>query len=187
MELNLARILTRSSANGPGERFVIWAQGCPLGCLGCWNPDTWSPRPRMIRTVQDLFQEIVTTPEIEGVTFTGGEPFIQAAGFAELAALCQSAGLSVFVFSGFELSELRGEEHQTLLKFSDVLVAGRYKRDRGIDGEPWIGSSNQTIHWLSSRYSERDRTETAVAEFSFSDDGTIIVTGFPPSELLRNS
>ena len=73
MRLNLARTLPRSAANGPGERFVLWVQGCPLACPGCWNPDTWAFERRDLRSVEDLAAVILATEGIEGVTFTGGE------------------------------------------------------------------------------------------------------------------
>jgi sulfatase maturation enzyme AslB (radical SAM superfamily) len=78
MRLNLARIIQRSAANGPGERFVIWVQGCPLACPGCWNPDTWAFQKRELRDTKSVVEEILSVDGIEGVTFTGGEPFMQA-------------------------------------------------------------------------------------------------------------
>ena len=53
MRLTLARTLPRSAANGPGERFVLWVQGCPLACPGCWNPDTWAFERRDLRSVEE--------------------------------------------------------------------------------------------------------------------------------------
>ena len=98
MKLNLARTLHRSAANGPGERFVVWVQGCPLACPGCWNPDTWSFERRVVRDIDELAAEILSVEDIEGVTFTGGEPFAQARALAELARRVRHRGLSAFVF-----------------------------------------------------------------------------------------
>ncbi|MCA9706513.1 MAG: radical SAM protein [Myxococcales bacterium] len=93
MRLNLARTLPKSAANGPGERFVVWVQGCPLACPGCWNPDTWSFAPRRVVEVAAMAEEILAVSGIEGVTFTGGEPFMQAHALAALgrAALGRAA------------------------------------------------------------------------------------------------
>ncbi len=77
--LNIARWIERSAVNGPGERFVLWLQGCPLRCPGCWNPDTWDFRPRQMIDPQDLITLVSEVSGIEGVTLTGGEPFSQAA------------------------------------------------------------------------------------------------------------
>lgn len=184
MRINLARVLHRSTANGPGERFVVWVQGCPLACPGCWNPDTWSVAPRQVVEVEDLVRQILEVSDIEGVTFTGGEPFVQARGLAAVGRAVRKAGLSVFVFTGFELERLVGRGHNELLEVTDVLVAGRYlEGDRVLDS-PWRGSSNQGVHFLTTRYSEADMASAAMVEVRIGADGGTAVTGFPPPELL---
>lgn len=186
MRLNVAQVLPRSSANGPGERFVIWVQGCPLACAGCWNPDTWPFERRRLRAVDDLAAEIRATDGIEGVTFTGGEPFAQARALSELARVLRDAGLSVFVFTGFELTELTKPEHRALLSVSDVVVAGRYVEARRTFDLPWRGSSNQEVHFLTQRYGPDDMGRAPEIEIHLGADGTLTVTGFPESELLVN-
>ena len=179
MLVNLARTIERSGANGPGDRFVLWAQGCPLACAGCWNPDTWSFRQRDVRTIDELVATILATAGIEGVTFTGGEPFAQAAAFAELGVRLRAAGLSVFVFTGYDLGELAEPEHRSLLKVTDVLVAGPYVQTQRVSGLPWRGSSNQVVHFLTDRYGPRDMQEAGEIEFHLGHLGSIAVTGFP--------
>ena len=56
--LNVARWITRSRVNGPGERFVLWLQGCSLRCPGCWNPDTWSHAPRQVLPIDAVLAEV---------------------------------------------------------------------------------------------------------------------------------
>jgi anaerobic ribonucleoside-triphosphate reductase activating protein len=179
MRLNLARTLPRSAANGPGERFVLWVQGCPLACPGCWNPDTWAFKPRALHSVEELAAAILATEGIEGVTFTGGEPFAQARALAALAARVRAAGLSVFVFTGYELDALTKGEHRALLAVTDVLVAGPYVAAERSGDLPWRGSANQRVHFLSDRYGSANMNETADLEFHLSEDGTLVVTGFP--------
>ncbi|MBL8491925.1 MAG: radical SAM protein [Rhodocyclaceae bacterium] len=186
MRLNLARTLPRSAVNGPGERFVVWVQGCPIACPGCWNRDTWAFEGRDLRSVGDLAADILATDGIEGVTLTGGEPFAQAKALAELATRVRAAGLSVLVFSGYDLDELRRPEHLALLAVTDVLVAGRYVEERRVSGWMLRGSTNQRIHFLSERYSHADMDELAEVEFHVGKDGTLTVTGFPAAAgLLR--
>lgn len=179
MRVNLARTLERSAANGPGERFVLWVQGCSLACAGCWNPDTWSFRRRDTRTVDELAATILSTGGIEGVTFTGGEPFAQAGALAELGKQLRAAGLSVFVFTGHDLEELAGPDHRSLLAVADVLVAGRYMQARRASGITWRGSSNQVVHFLTDRYSPSDMQNSADIEFHLEGNGSVAVTGFP--------
>lgn len=184
MRLNVARVLPRSEANGPGERFVVWVQGCSLACAGCWNPDTWAFERRELREVGALAAEIVATAGIEGVTFSGGEPFMQAPALAELARTVRDAGLSVFVFTGYELEELSKPHHRALLSLTDVLVTGRYVDSRRSLGLPWRGSTNQRVHFITSRYSDVNMEHAPEVELRIGPDGTVHVTGFPPNELL---
>jgi len=185
MRLNLARTLHRSAANGPGERFVVWVQGCPLACPGCWNPDTWSFDPRHVVEVEALAEEIGQVQGIEGVTFTGGEPFVQARALAALGRAVRDAGLSVLVFTGFEREALRNRAQRELLAVTDVLITGRYLEEHRTMELPWRGSSNQRIHFLTGRHSEADVEGTAAAEVHLEADGRVVFTGFPADELVR--
>lgn len=184
MRVNVAHTVARSAANGPGERYVVWVQGCPLACPGCWNPDTWAFSPRNIHTVKDLAAGILATDGIEGVTFTGGEPFAQARALAALAELVRAAGLSVFVFTGYDIHELTRPEHLRLLAATDVLVAGRYVAALRANGLAWRGSENQRVHFLTTRYDPSAMADVAEVEFRIGADGSTAVTGFPVEELL---
>jgi len=184
VRLNLAHTLARSAANGPGERFALWVQGCPLACPGCWNPDTWSFTRRELREVVDLTAEIAATPGIDGVTFTGGEPFAQARALAEVGRAAKDLRLSVFVFTGYELDELTSAAHCALLAVTDVLVAGRYVEAERTESLAWRGSSNQRVHFLTARYGPGDVTDAPEAEILLGPDGGLHVTGFPSRKLL---
>lgn len=178
MELNVARWLERSEANGPGTRFVLWVQGCSLHCPGCWNPDTWSHSPRVATTVEAVWQAIYSVDGLEGISISGGEPFEQAAACAMLAELAQAAGLSVLAYTGKSLATLQLPEHERLLASVDILVAGPFVASQVVTGEPLLGSANQTIHFLTSRYSQADLQGLPVSEVLIRPDGTIIYTGF---------
>lgn len=186
MRLNLARTIARSAANGPGERFVLWVQGCPLACVGCSNPDTWSFQRRLVREVNQLVAEILTTDGIEGVTFTGGEPFMQARALAEVGRAVRRAGLSVFVFTGYDREELASDTACDLLSVTDVLVTGRYVESARSNEFPWRGSANQTVHFLTDRYRSTDMDSAPEAEIHISPDGTIALTGFPATVILAS-
>lgn len=185
--INVARWLPRSSVNGPGERFVLWVQGCPLHCPGCWNPDTWAFTPRRLMPVADLVARIAESQPIDGVTFSGGEPFAQARGLMVLAEHLRDLGMSLMAFTGYELDELDGSEQKALLGLLDIVVTGRYVREVRSDGLLWRGSTNQRIHFLSDRHTTAEACESprAVAECVISDTGRVVVTGFPDDSLLR--
>ena len=186
MRLNLARTLPRSAVNGPGERFVVWVQGCGLACPGCWNPDTWSFSRRIMRTIDDLSTEIGATSGIEGVTFSGGEPFAQASALAALAERVRASGLSVFVFTGYELDELVHPASRALLAQVDVVVTGRYLAAERASGLVWRGSANQRVHFLTRRYGPVDMEACPEVEFHIGADGILSVTGFPIADGLVN-
>ena len=184
MQVNLAKTLARSAANGPGERFVVWVQGCSLACPGCWNRDMWSFRDRDVKAAQELSDEILATPGIEGVTFTGGEPFAQASALAVVARRVRRAGLSVFIFTGHTPNELTDGDSRRLLELTDVLVAGPYRESSRVVGTPWLGSANQEIHFLTARYSDRDFEAAPSVEIRIDEGGTLALTGFPEDELI---
>jgi len=185
--VNVARCLPRSSTNGPGERFVLWVQGCPLHCPGCWNPDTWSPSPRELVRVTALADQICGAMPIDGVTFTGGEPFAQAEVLAELAERLRPHDLSLMAFTGYELEELTGHHQQRLLGLLDIVVTGRFIREMKADGLLWRGSSNQKVHLLSDRHRGLDMSagDRPIAEIVITGTGTSVVTGFPDAGLLH--
>jgi anaerobic ribonucleoside-triphosphate reductase activating protein len=184
MKLNVARTLSRSAANGPGERFVVWVQGCPLACPGCWNPDTWSFDRRIVRDVDELAEEILGVEGIAGVTFTGGEPFSQPRALAQLGQRVRRRGLSVFVFTGYDLDELRSNNAQELLAVTDVLVAGRFVMSQRTLDLTWRGSANQQVHFLSDRYNPTCMVDAAGTEVWIDSGGTLTLTGFPDEAML---
>jgi anaerobic ribonucleoside-triphosphate reductase activating protein len=183
--LNIARVLPRSAVNGPGERFVIWVQGCSLRCRGCWNPDTWSPRPRNLVRVAELAESVLAAAGIEGMTLTGGEPFEQAAPLAPLAASLRATGLSIMVFTGYDLEELTSPAQRALLAQCDVIVAGRYRQEERSIGAAWRGSSNQTVHFLTDRYDRSCLDDGVSCEVHIAANGSVTVTGFPPPLLTE--
>jgi anaerobic ribonucleoside-triphosphate reductase activating protein len=153
-------------------------------CPGCWNPDTWAFERRDLRLIEDVAASILEVEGIEGVTFTGGEPSAQARALTALAERVRVAGLSVFVFTGYELDELARPEHLALLAVTDVVVAGRYVQVERSTGLAWRGSANQRVHFLSDRYGPADLAKAAAVEFHLREDGTLIATGFPTEDGL---
>jgi len=174
----------RSRANGPGVRFVVWFQGCSLGCPGCFNPGTHAAGGTATDVVA-LLATIAATAGIEGVTLSGGEPFEQPEAALALLRGARELGLSTLAFSGFAIDELRarplGEE---LLAALDVLIDGRYVAGERL-GTGLRGSANQRIHLLGPRYTRADVEATPVAEVRIAPDGTVVLTGVDPVKLRR--
>lgn len=160
--MQIAQVVPCTEAEGPGKRFAIWFQGCPLRCPGCCNPEFLPFRGGQSIPIREMADRIARTREengIDGVTLLGGEPFAHAACAAALARFVREQGLSVMVFSGYTIEELRlrpEPEVAELIALTDILVDGPYDRDRPDNERRWIGSTNQRIHFLTDRYSYDD-------------------------------
>lgn len=120
---------------------------------------------------------------IEGVTLIGGEPFAHARGASSLAKAVRERGLTVMIFSGFTIEQIRENSDldvETLLNETDLLVDGPYLEEQSETSRRWIGSSNQRIHFLSDAYSEDDpRWRSSNTMEIRMVDGEISVNGFP--------
>jgi len=90
--ISIAAILPRSLVNGPGVRSVLWVRGCTRRCAGCCNPEFQEFGNSDLRSPAEVAGLLLATPDIEGVTFSGGEPFAQAEALVRVAELAQSAG-----------------------------------------------------------------------------------------------
>lgn len=159
MQLRVAQTVPDTEAEGPGRRFALWVQGCTLACPGCCNPEMFADRGGELLDAGALAARIVGTPGIEGLSVLGGEPFQQAEAVAGLCAAVRAAGLSVMVYSGYTLAELRalpGPGPAALLAETDLLVDGRYVRELPEPRRRWLGSSNQRLHFLTGRYRPED-------------------------------
>lgn len=183
-ELNLVSFVPRSYVNGPGARAVIWVQGCPLACPGCFNPHTHSTSPRHLIPVDRLAERIRGIEKIEGVTFSGGEPFAQAEPLAELARALRRDGLSIMSYSGHTIEHIRGGGDPAkldLLSQLDLLVDGPFIQARQ-QALLWRGSANQRVHFLTPRYRHLKlwiaQTSRRV-EVTLHERGRLTVTGFP--------
>ena len=189
--VNLAGFVSRSTVNGPGTRAVIWVQGCPVRCEGCFNTDFWSFTPKIQVPVGQLAERIVTLKNIEGVTFSGGEPFAQAESLASLGELVQDAGLSVITYTGFTYDHILRKKRpawQHLLSVTDLLVSGPYIPSLDCR-KTLIGSSNQRIISLTNRFAfqstEPGNTSENV-ELIVSHQGNVTATGFPGNHFIRH-
>ncbi len=180
--LRVAQLVEDTEAEGPGRRFALWMQGCPLRCPGCCNPEMLAQDGGELRTVVDLAQQILATPGLEGVTWLGGEPTAQAAPLAALSREVRRAGLSVMLFSGYTLEELRqaGPDVAALLAETDLLVDGRFLRDQPETRRRWIGSANQRLHFLTEAYSPDDPRFGAANTLELRlEGGRLTVNGWP--------
>lgn len=146
MNLKIAGIVDDSIVDGEGIRLTVFTQGCPHHCHGCHNPQTWSFTGGHEIDTEDIVERIKANPLLSGVTFSGGEPFLQPAPLAEIARAVHQLGLNVWSYTGFTLEQLKQRtDARQLLEEVDVLVDGPYieaLRDLTLR---FRGSSNQRI------------------------------------------
>jgi anaerobic ribonucleoside-triphosphate reductase activating protein len=187
-QLNIAAELQRSVVNGPGTRYVIWVQGCPIRCPNCFNPDFQPEVPKDIIDVEIMAQRVLSVSDIEGVTFTGGEPMMQAESLYYLSDILKNHDLSIMCYTGFTLEDLllsRDPYHSRLLSLTDVLIDGPYQEQRKAHLR-WRGSSNQKVYFLTDRYSRyQPDIDTSIIEMElvFGKD-EVIVTGMLQHTIL---
>ncbi|MBA3465479.1 MAG: radical SAM protein [Deltaproteobacteria bacterium] len=184
MNARIHAIEPRSRANGPGSRFVVWMQGCSLGCAGCFNPTTHDAGAGREVAVADIAAQLAAA-NVDGLSLSGGEPLQQPAAAAALLDAARALGLSTLAFSGYTIDEIRalpgGSE---VLARLDVLVDGRYRSSERL-ATGLRGSENQRIHLLTRRYSLTDVEATPVAEIRIGPTGELVLTGVDPLKLKR--
>ncbi len=149
--LNIMGYVDGSEVNGPGSRAVVWLQGCIRECSGCFNSSSWSFDINQLISVEQLAQKIISNPQNQGVTFSGGEPFWQAPALTELAKKVKAAGLNLMSFTGFTLEQLQAPyapaKSQELLAQLDILIDGPFVESLAINApDSLVSSRNQRVH-----------------------------------------
>ena len=181
-------VLPRSSIYGPGERWVLWVQGCTLGCKGCWNVETWSRRTGTERTVASLVSEleaVVSAGDLEGISLLGGEPLQQAEPVLELIHAAREMGLSVLLYTGYEPEEY-DLTMQACHDGSDLVIGGRYVEALRDPFLRWRGSGNQRLVSPTGRYDVEEFEDLQEVEVLIDHDtGQMTVTGYPEADLLQ--
>lgn len=135
---NVAGFETMGLVDGPGVRFVVFLQGCPLRCLYCHNPEMWNNDEQKIQiSPEELVKKIKRYKpyfkDIGGVTISGGEPLTQAEFVCEVFKLCKENGIHTCLdTSGF------GKDYDKLLSYCDLVIldvkeldAEKYKKLTG--------------------------------------------------------
>lgn len=177
MKFRVHKILKNTKVEGPGVRYCIWFQGCSRHCKGCWAKATWAHDMGTVFDTDEIIKDILSTPNIEGVTFLGGEPFEQPQALLEIASKVHNAGLSVLCFTGGKIEDIEKTYPETL-KYIDLLIDGEFAEDNKDFSRPWVGSSNQRYHFLTDRYDEKIFTKYKnKIEVNVQKNGLIFING----------
>lgn len=142
--LRVLRIVDGTSVDGPGLRTSIYLAGCTHNCPGCHNPQSHDPAGGEEMTVGELMQHIDN--EGYNVTFSGGDPLLQATALIPLLQLVKQRGYNVWLYTGYTWEQI--ETSPTLsqvLELIDVLVDGRFEHTLKDESLLFRGSSNQRL------------------------------------------
>lgn len=150
MELKIAGIVNDSIVDGPGIRLTIFVQGCPHRCEGCHNPHTHDFDGGEVTTTDKLLEKVMLNPLLDGVTYSGGEPFCQAEPLYELGLRLKEKGYSIITYTGFTFEELLSSAsaenfYKELLSVTDFLVDGRFDSTKQSYLLTFRGSENQRM------------------------------------------
>ena len=192
-----------SAVNGPGNRAVIWFQGCTLNCPGCWNPGTHRFLGESMVRNEEITTWLMNLEDIDGVTFSGGEPMQHAIDVIEIMTFLKDVRpeLSIGMFTGYTQKELESGNWKTLhptgvliegdgrvwtkiAERLDFAVMGRFNAAKVTTEKALCGSSNQDVVLFSDRYSAKD-FKPQETQVTISGDGLIKITGYPGTEFIK--
>lgn len=151
MKIRLAAPLQYDSVvDGEGIRTVIWTQGCSHNCKGCHNPETHNFNGGALIEIEDIKKELLNLKFQDGITLSGGDPFMQPDACLEIAKFAKKIGLNVWSYTGFTFDQLKtlGRTKPViieLLKNIDVLIDGKFILEEKTYEAPYRGSKNQRI------------------------------------------
>ena len=146
--IRIAGVVRESIVDGPGFRFVVFCQGCPHGCPGCHNPATHDFEGGYDCELQKIIDAVDANPLLDGVTFSGGEPFCQPEAFYELGVELKKRNLNLLAYTGYTYEELISMEDESvnkLLSILDLLVDGRFVLEERDLTLLFRGSKNQRV------------------------------------------
>lgn len=147
-QVRIAGVVKESIVDGPGIRFVVFAQGCRHFCEGCHNPATHDFNSGKLVDIDAIIKEMKKNPLLDGITLSGGEPFEQPEAFGELAKRSKELGYHVMAYTGYTYENLFGntdEEKLRFLEHIDVLVDGKFEIAQKSMMLKFRGSKNQRI------------------------------------------
>lgn len=149
MKIRLAGIVKESIVDGPGIRYVVFTQGCYHNCYKCHNPGTHDINGGYLKEIDEIIDDISSSPYLSGITISGGEPFLQ---INECFALLKKLDpkVDVIMYTGFTYEELiktvkTNEKLDFILSRINYLIDGKFNHNLRDLELNFRGSSNQRI------------------------------------------
>ena len=175
---------------GPGQRFVVWFQGCIKRCESCINPEGQKIGTGTFVTVEDLIKRIKGRGSITGVTISGGEPFLQAQELIMLVKRIKNeTDLDIMLYSGYSFEELLPQYGVEFFQLVDIFIDGEYI-DNLNNGTLYRGSDNQQIYFFTEKYKpfaeKIIHSKNRSFEFACNEDNELFLIGLPPKGFYYN-
>lgn len=148
MKLRIAGIVKESVVDGPGIRYVIFNQGCIHNCPGCHNPETHDLGGGYDIDTSEIICDIKKSKFLDGITFSGGEPFMQAESLLKIAENIKILGLNLVIYTGYTFEELLDKTDLftgKLLRLTDILIDGKFELNKRDMSLKFKGSRNQRV------------------------------------------
>lgn len=148
--IRVSGIMEESIVDGPGIRYVIFTQGCPHLCEGCHNPETHGFDGGYLLDTRTIISQFKENPLLSGMTFSGGEPFMQPEPLCDIAQQVKELGKNIVVYSGYTFEQLLKLAEQNrhigrLLSLTDLLIDGPYIDEEKDLELQYRGSANQRV------------------------------------------
>ncbi|WP_323735860.1 4Fe-4S single cluster domain-containing protein [Methanosphaera sp. ISO3-F5] len=191
MNIRIYEIINNTKVEGPGNRTCIFVQGCLKHCKYCNSKQTWDITSGKEYEINKLAQHILSNKNIEGVTFSGGEPFLQSKELYQLGKLIKKHNLSIVTFTGFNynfIKKINDSNWNNLLEITDLLISGEFDINKMVQDKIWIGSSNQEYHFLSNRYKYLENKLNLLEnkiEIRLKKDGSIVINGMGDNKKIN--
>ncbi len=153
--MQIDRIIYPIETLGPGKRIVLWTIGCTKECFNCSNPELWAKNNKKDISVAKIYRYLATicaNNEVEGITFTGGDPLEQAEELLALLPMCSRLVEDILIYTGFTLKELDDGLVEKMSPHIACLIDGRYIDAKNDNKSPLVGSTNQRLIFFKEGY-----------------------------------
>lgn len=156
--IRIAGTVNDSVVDGPGLRFTVFTQGCPHGCKGCHNPETWDMEGGNWVEMDEIVKKWRKNPMIQGITLSGGEPMAQPDKILYLIKKAKETNLDVVIYTGYlfeKLIEMDNPIINEILNIADYLIDGPFIISKLNLNLMYRGSENQRIILLKKTFEEK--------------------------------